>query len=76
VLLTFSDDGKGMNPVTAEQIFDPFFTTKEVGQGTGLGLAMVYGLVKGHKGHVSCNSVPGQSTTFEIYFPVAPETTR
>jgi signal transduction histidine kinase/ActR/RegA family two-component response regulator len=70
VLLTIVDTGFGMNKETIEHIYEPFFTTKEVGKGTGLGLAMVYGIVENHGGHITIVSKPDQGTTFRIYFPV------
>ncbi len=68
-LLTISDNGTGIDSATLEHIFEPFFTTKNIGEGTGLGLSMVYGIVKSHGGHILCNSTPGKGTSFMIYFP-------
>ena len=71
VRISVSDTGHGMDENTLKQVFNPFFTTKDIGKGTGLGMAVVYGIVKNHGGYITCNSSPGRGTVFTIYWPAA-----
>ena len=67
--LTVSDTGEGIRPEQIERIFDPFFTTKNTGEGTGMGLAVVHGIVKSHGGTITLTSKPGSGSTFKVFIP-------
>jgi signal transduction histidine kinase len=68
--LTIRDTGHGMDRPTLDRIFDPFFTTKQPGEGTGLGLAVVHGIMQSHHGAVTVESEPGSGTGFRVFFPI------
>ncbi len=71
--LSFSDSGQGMDEVTKARIFDPFFTLKDVGEGTGMGLSIVYAIMESYRGAISVDSEPDKGSTFQLYFPVTDE---
>ncbi len=71
--LSVADNGCGMDDATRQRLFEPFFTTKPVGQGTGLGLAVVHGIVSAHEGAIDVHSAPGQGSRFDLYFPLLPD---
>jgi len=72
--VSFTDTGSGIPEKDVTKIFDPFFTTKEIGKGTGLGLAVTYGIVQAHGGHIEVESLVGEGTTFRIQLPLEPQT--
>jgi two-component system cell cycle sensor histidine kinase/response regulator CckA len=75
VRITVADSGAGIPPDVLPHLFEPFFTTKEVGKGTGLGLAQVYGIVKQHNGHIDVSTEAGKGATFVVYLPALPAPT-
>jgi signal transduction histidine kinase len=71
--VTIADTGSGIKPGDISKIFDPFFTTREAGMGTGLGLSVVSSIIREHGGKITCESEPGQGTTFKVFVPISPE---
>ena len=71
--VSFRDVGVGIDPALQRRIFEPFFTTKPVGEGTGLGLSVAYGIVKSHRGSISVSSEPGKGASFRMVLPLLPE---
>jgi CheY-like chemotaxis protein len=69
--LTVSDTGSGIEPAVLQRMFEPFFTTKEVGRGSGMGLAMVHGIVHEHEGHIGVDTAPGRGSSFHVLLPAA-----
>ncbi len=69
-VVSFEDDGYGIEPALIDRIFDPFFTTKPVGEGTGLGLGIAHQVVTQHGGVITVNSEPGEGTTFRVHLPI------
>ena len=71
IFISIADTGKGVPPEHLNRLFDPFFTTKPIGQGTGLGLSLSYGIVTKHRGRIEVKSEVGKGTCFTIYLPIA-----
>jgi two-component system, NtrC family, sensor kinase len=69
-LLEVKDEGEGITPENLERVFEPFFTTKPIGEGTGLGLPVAYGIVRDHGGWIAVDSQPGQGTRFVVHLPL------